>query len=166
MQTPSIVLWLAAAILAAILFRLLFKKKTDSNEKASEIDQREKDLEERFYAAIRNGDRPRNIARIYSQMDLALLRSILSSKNITSFASNQNMNNLRTGAAIQGYNDTVLVVLESDYANAKDILIDYIDNRKKSSGKASAATKLRNITETALAGAFMNPNERLPELME
>ncbi len=168
MSPVSIVLSVAAILVAVILFRLFSSRRfpRETRTPISELDQREKALEEKFYASLRNGDKARNLARVYSQMDLALLKSILSSMEIAFFVSNQNMNNLRTGVAVQGFNDTILVVLDSDYTSARDIVADYIINRKQSASRATAATKFRNIAETALSGLFMNPNDKLPELLE
>jgi hypothetical protein len=99
-------------------------------------------------------------------MDLSLLQSIFSSKNITTNILYENTNNVRTGMAISGYNDTVIMVLTSDYKMAKLILFDYIKNRKSNTAKIKTRTKVRNVFETLMAGAFANPNDQLPELIE
>jgi hypothetical protein len=132
----------------------------------SAAEKKAKRLEEKYFAASGNGDAPKPLARVYSQMDLSLLQSIFSSKNITTNILFGNTNNVRTGMAISGYNDTIIMVLTSDYKMAKMLLLDYIRNRKSSTSALRTSTKVRNVVETLVAGAFANPNDQIPELIE
>jgi hypothetical protein len=168
MSIKFILLFSAGVIIVGLLLRRLSarKQKKEKDINISILDEGEKNLDDDFYRAIQNGDEAKKLARVFSQMDLSILRSILMSKNIATQVLYQNLNNLRTGVYIEGFNDTVLVVLKSDYSSAKQILLDYIETRKKISGEVKLKAKIRNVVEMSLTGLFMNPNARLPELIE
>jgi hypothetical protein len=168
MSVTFLVLVLIGVVCMGLVASYLTRR-ASSKKKATQItalDKKAKRLEDRYFKAAAKGDTPIRLARVYSQMDLSLLQSIFSSKNITTNILYGNTNNVRTGMAISGYNDTVIMVLTSDYEAAKLILFDYIKNRKNNTSKIKTRTKVRNVIETLMAGAFANPNDQLPEVIE
>ena len=158
---------IVAVALAAILLRRYSGRKPlrKVKRKLAKLALREKALENRFYISLRKGHRARGIVRIYSQIDIVLLKSILSSRGIASLMLNQNMNRLRTGVPIKGLNDTIWFVLDRDYAKAKAIILKYKRQRILTIGRIRANTKIRNIAEAAIAGVLVNSNIGLPEIL-
>lgn len=97
-------------------------------------------------------------------MDLALLQSLLASAKIPTDVLFPRMNNLRTGVAIDGYNDAILGVLYTDYPRARDIVAGYISRRKRTNSIPIRA-RFRNLFELVVAGAFVNAYSPVPEVV-
>ena len=165
MSTPVLIALLVGVMVVGLFAQRLARTGKRRRPK-SDLDRKEEQLEDRFYKAVQNGEATCNLARIYSQMDIALLQSLLSSTGISTQILYGNTNNMRMGMAIPGYNDTIMVVLQKDFHRAREILVEYIENRKNDAPSVSKGTKVRNVAETLLAGAFANPNDQLPELID
>ena len=107
------------------------------------------DMDGEFLAKA--GGRPTTDAiRLYSQEDCALLRSMLYSCGIMSLVRYPNMNSLRPGAGIPGYNDIVITLYEDDLGEAGEIVDEY--NRRGAGDAPTAGEKIRNVAEFLVAG--------------
>ena len=126
-------------------------------------DLRERKLDNIYLRSLSRGIRPRELVRVYSQMDMALIRSILSSARIPSDVLFPLMNTLRTGVAIEGYNDSILRVLNPDYYRARELVQDYL-RRRKADTWIPMRMRFRNLVECLVAGVVVNPLTPLPEL--
>jgi hypothetical protein len=129
------------------------------------IEMKQQILDTRYFRNIQRGDFARPLARVYSQMDMALIESILSARNIASQRLFTITNNMRTGLGICGYNDIWLIVLNTEYYRAREVMLDYIRGRKKVCRKVPEKTRLRNVVEALLFRWAANADYRLPELL-
>ncbi len=152
-------LFLLAFVLVRVLRKLL-QNRAGARPFAN-LDERK--LSNIYLRSIRKGLRPRDLVRVYSQMDMSLILSILSFARIPSDVLFPRMNNLRTGVAIEGYNDSIVRVLYPDYPRAKDLVQDYIAKRKRS-GAIPMGTRFLNLAEFFVAGIFVNPRLPTPEI--
>ncbi len=90
-------------------------------------------LEESFLSSIKKGSKLRNLIAIFQQMDVPIIKSLLSSKMIVHHCP---YNNLMQDPG----NPFIIAVLEDNYDEAKSILTDYVNSRKdeaKQKGKWS-----------------------------
>ena len=108
------------SLLAFVLVRVLRKLLQNRAGARPFANLGERKLSNIYLRSIRKGLRPRDLVRVYSQMDMSLILSILSFARIPSDVLFPRMNNLRTGVAIEGYNDSIVRVLYPDYPRAKD----------------------------------------------
>ena len=153
----------AAGLLASYFLGEKRKRKCLSANSMSDMKQRV--LTNRYFRSIRKGDFARPLARVYSQMDMAVIESILAARNIASQRLFSITNNMRTGIGICGYNDILLVVLNTEYCQAREIMLDYLRGRRSVSTHVPAITRLRNVAEALLFGWAANADYRLPELL-
>jgi hypothetical protein len=167
MSIEMFVWLLGLATVAAILIGLLVNKSKLSRKltRVPPMDMRQQVLENKYFRSIARGDFARPLARVYSQMDMALIESIFSSRNIAFQSLFGLTNNLRTGLGIRGYNDMLLVVLNSEYHRAKETMLEYLDKRRLVCNVVPGKTRLRNAIETLLFGWAANSSYRLPELL-
>jgi hypothetical protein len=167
MQLSTALPFVALVIVVGFVVWLLSrpKKAASTDVEVEAIDRKRAKLMDSFYEATSNGEPVRNVARIYSQTDIAAIASMLSSEGIAIVQLNPNMNVLRTGVPIQGLNDSVFVVLERDYAKAKGILQDYILDMSTRENTSSAGTIIRNVAETAIGGVMVNSDVGRPEIL-
>ena len=155
---------LAVAAAGLLITYVLGHRTSHKRKELSRDELREMKLQNQYDRRIRNGEMSRLLARVYSQIDMALILSILSSKNIVAKAEFGITNNMRNGIGIQGYNDIWLVVLNNDYDRAKEIMLDYVSRRKKINGNIPGRARLRNVFEGLLFKWAVNPDSRLPEM--
>jgi hypothetical protein len=102
--------------------------------------------------------------KLYSpqtEVDLALIRSILESEGISFFVHNDHFGSLRIGPSIPLYNERTIMVNENDFPRASELISDYLKNtRSKDVSKSNGAfqseyslfDKIRVIFETILFG--------------
>jgi hypothetical protein len=159
-------LFVALIVVVLIVGALGHRWARTGRRKTRDVTVKGRGSEETFFAAVRNGEPVRDLVRVYSQMDIALLRSLLSSMGIVTYTLFENTNNIRMGIAIAGYNDTIVQILEKDYKRARIAVEGYIANRRRDGTGVTAGTKIRNVAETLVGGMFANPNLQLPELIE
>jgi hypothetical protein len=157
---------LGCVTLAAVLVSFLIKGRPvfGKAKRTPAMDMKEQVLRNRYFRSIRKGDFARPLARVYSQMDLALIQSLFTARNIASQSLFEITNNMRTGIGVCGYNDIWLVVLNSEYLKAKQTMREYIRNRCRT--PVASGSKLRNVFEALLFGWAANPVYRVPELMK
>ena len=156
-------------LLAVVVFGLLVsyaprRRRSSRVKELSGDDLRERKLLNQYDRRVDKGEPSRLLARVYSQMDMALILSILSSRNIVGSTVFGITNNLRNGMGIQGYNDTWLLVLNNSYDRAREIVCDYVRRRKRTSGNVRGKTRLRNAIETLLFRWAVNGDYRLPDM--
>ena len=153
----------AAGLLTSYFLGEKQKRKSLSANSTSDMKQRV--LTNRYFRNIRKGDFARPLARVYSQMDMAVIESILAARNIASQRLFSITNNMRTGIGIRGYNDILIVVLNTEYCQAREIMLDYLRGRRSVSTHVRTITRLRNVAEALLFGWAANADYRLPELL-
>jgi hypothetical protein len=167
MQLSTVIPLVALVVVVGFIVWLLSRprKASSTDKEVDSIDQDRARLMDTFYDATANGESIRNVARIYSQTDIAAIESLLASEGIAMMQMNSNMNVLRTGVPIQGLNDCVFVVLRRDYEKARAILQDYISDMREKEQVSGAGTIIRNIAETAIGGVLVNSGVGRPEIL-
>lgn len=106
------------------------------------------------------------LVRTYNPEDLMLLRSLLDSSQINTWAEFAQMNSLLPGVVIPGHTDVVVYVGEDDLDEARTIVADYIETLR-SGNVAHLGDIMRNLAEFSLGG-YAQPNrggKALPELL-
>jgi hypothetical protein len=141
------------------------RRPAEQDPDVAEVDRARDELLERFYKATAKGEPVREVARIYSQTDVAALQAVMASEGIAILPKNAEMNVLRTGVAIQGLNDCVFMVLLKDYNRATQILQDYLEELMSRESAVKPATAIRNVAETIIGGTFVNPSASWPEIL-
>jgi hypothetical protein len=159
-----LVLLTAVALLGLLVSYAPRRRRSSTVKELSSDDLRKRKLHNQYDRRVDKGEPSRLLARVYSQMDMALILSILSSRNIVGRTVFGITNNLRNGLGIQGYNDTWLVVLNNDYDRAREIVRDYTRRRKRTSGNVRGKTRLRNAIEALLFRWAVNGDYRLPDM--
>ncbi len=149
-------------VVALYVLRRLFRKHGGAR---SIPDLADRKLNNIYSRSIGRGLQLKNLVRVYSQMDTALILSLLSSVGIPTNILYPRMNNLRTGVAIRGYNDSIIRVLYPDHARAKGLVGSYIKERK-ANGNIPIGFRFLNLVEFFVGGVFINPRAPIPELFE
>ena len=102
--------------------------------------------------------------KLYSpktEIDLAILRSILEGEGIAFFVHNDHFGSLQIGPSIGLYNAKTIMVNEEDFSRASELVSDYIENTKPKDmanvpgsfkSEYSLFDKIRVIIETILFG--------------
>jgi len=100
--------------------------------------------------------------KLYSpqtEVDLAIIRSILDGDGVKYFIHNDHFGSLRIGPSIKLYNAKTIMVSEKDYDRAAELVSDYIENTKPQNtdpkefkSEYSFFDKIRIIIETILFG--------------
>jgi hypothetical protein len=146
MSGTALILLGIVAILVVVMRTMTSPKRRQALESVDRVrDAVDDGLREKYHNSLAAGSTTRRLARVYSQVDLSLLKSLLDSKGIPNDLLFGNAGNLR-------WNDSLIVVLESDYPAAKEIAEDYIAG-------------LRSGSEAAVAGNPVNPGSRPPEIL-
>ena len=112
-------------------------------------------MEEAFFERARAGSRSIPVAKLYHSFDIMFIKSIFESEGIPFRVDFEHFNKLRGGIPIDTMNNTILHILEEDYADAVAVLEDY----RASTGKDTphpAANQVRNLAEFAI-GAWAMP---------
>jgi hypothetical protein len=141
------------------------KRAAELDPEVEEVDRVREGLLQRFYAATEKGETVREVARIYSQTDVAAVQALMFSEGIPLLPLNTEMNVLRTGVPIRGLNDCVFVVLQKDYETAVQILQDYLQNIAERESATTPSTAIRNVAETVVGGTFVNSSIGRPEIL-
>jgi hypothetical protein len=160
--------WLLGLATVAGIFTSLLVTKSKRSRKLDRVppmDMKQRVLENKYFRSISRGDFARPLARVYSQMDMALIESVFSRRNIAFQSLFGLTNNVRTGLGIRGYNDMLLVVLNSEYYRAKETMLEYLGKRQLIWNVIPRKTRLRNAIEVLLFGWAANSSYRLPELL-
>lgn len=110
--------------------------------------------------------KPVRLVKVYSQIDIILLRSMLDSAKIRTYLENDNMNTLYAGLAIPGYSDAFLSVEMKNLFDAKRIVREYLSKNRKNLRKSNKP-EFRPIVEFIVSGYLVpSANTRnLPELL-
>ena len=168
MSLAMFVTLLGAVTAVGVLLSYFLGKKPSPKRFAtvSTLEMKQQILDTRYFRNIQRGDFARPLARVYSQMDMALIESIFSARNIASQKLFAITNNMRTGLGICGYNDIWLVVLNTEYQRARETMLNYIRVRKKVCKKIPEITMLRNVVEGLLFRWAANADYRIPELLQ
>ena len=98
--------------------------------------------------------------KLYSpknESELAVLKSILDGEDIHYFVHNDHFGTLRTGPPIYLFNAKTIMVAETHFELAKEILSDYLKNTQTDEYRSehSLRDKLRMIVEALLFGWFI-----------
>lgn len=73
--------------------------------------------------------------KLYSpqtEVDLALILSVLEGDGITFFVHNDHFGSLRIGPSIPLYNEKTIMVNEKDFSRASELISDYLKNTRSS----------------------------------
>jgi hypothetical protein len=156
--------------IAALLIlgpRLLLRRHNNAAEDpvTDSIDRAQDELREKYRGGIADGNVTVKVARVYSQMDLAMLKSLLDARGIPSDLLFGAMNSLQAGLGVPGYNDAVVSVLERDAHAAREVVADYVESLVKGAEAPAAGTVVRNIAELVVGETFVNPGARRPEVL-
>jgi len=167
MSIPTLLPFIVLVVLVAAVVWILAKPRRPSDVDADieAVDREREALLGRFYDQASRGEPIREVARIYSQTDVAAIEALMASEGVAILPRNTGMNVLRTGAPVRGLNDCVFVVLQKDYERAVRILQDYLEELRMNEEAVHPATAVRNIAETLVAGAFVNPTAGRPEIL-
>ena len=110
--------------------------------------------------------------KLYSpqtEIDLALIRSILEGEGIPFFVHNDYFGSLRIGPCIPLYNEKTIMVNENDFSRASELISDYLKNTgsKDASGVNGAfqsdyslSDKIRVVIEFFLCGWIVPGNSK------
>ncbi|WP_446010989.1 putative signal transducing protein [Candidatus Electrothrix sp.] len=93
-----------------------------------------------------------------SEIDLAMLQSILASADITFFIDNDSFGSLHMGPSIELFNQKTILVEDEDEKEAKELLKEYLKNTYDSNTPHVQTTildKIRVVAETLLVGWFI-----------
>ena len=168
MSTGFIVIMLIGIIIFAYIQRNKDLSTRQENQKKAEEgeEQNTRDLNEVFLD--NKGDKKVTaLVKSYFPNDTLIIRSILSSAGIESYVDKDALSTLYPG--IRGFSkqDSIIYIYESKFEEAKEIVVEYIDNVKKERVIRSNS-KTRNIIEYAAGGIAVpsGANRELPELME
>ena len=98
-----------------------------------------------------------------NEMELSLIKSIFDGEGIHYHVLNDHFGSLHIGPQIDFYNARILMVPESQYAKAKDLIADYINNTREETtvpfkSQYSIADKIRMIIEAILFGWIVPRN--------
>lgn len=97
-----------------------------------------------------------------SEAELVILKSLLDAEQIRYYVLNDHFGTLKVGPKIDLFNAKIVYVSESDYASARDILLDFRTNM--GNGEAppqrgySLPDKIRMVVEAIFFGWFMPGN--------
>ena len=157
---------LVGVIIAGFLLASVATRKPSGiSHRVSRRELAERKLTNTYYRSISKGDLPRPLARVYSQMDMALILSLLSATNIAAQTLFAITNKVRTGLGVRGYNDCYVMVLNTQYHRASVVLADYLRRRRSVSSSVRGRTRLRNMAEVLLLGWAVNSQYLPPELL-
>jgi len=151
-----------ATIVALYSLKNLFRKRRTAPSVSGLADKKLCNI---YSRAIRKGVRPKNLARVFSQIDTALIISLLSAAGIPAEILYPRMNNLRMGVAIAGYNDSYIRVLYPDHLRASELVGIYIKKRV-ANGYIPMGSRFLNLVEYLVTGILVNPRVPTPELLE
>lgn len=167
-MTTGEFLGLIAAVAAAGLLIsqiVALRSRIPTATRPSKLGLQQMKLLNQFNRRINRGESLRLLARVYSQMDVSLIQSILASIRVIARVEFGITNNMRTGLGIEGYNDIWLFVLQNDYSKSREVMIEYLKCRERICGSINRKTRLRNIAEALLLGWAVNMDYRSPELL-
>ena len=167
-MSQTVLVWLVVGVaIAAVALRALLRSRParERDPETAALDKQDFDLKEKYHNSIAAGERTRRLARVYSQVDLSMIKSLLDSKQIPNDLLFGNMNTLRTGVAVPGFNDSIVVVLERDYDAGRAVVEDYLGSLQRDPTSPKATTVLRNIAEVIVSETLVNPGAGRPELL-
>ena len=165
-MTIEMFVWMLGSmtvVAVVVVYLISGRERFGRTRETSDTEMREHVLSNRYFRSIKRGDFARPLARAYSQMDMTLIRSLFTARNIASQTLFEITNNMRTGVGICGYNDIWVVVLNSEYLRAKQTMQEYIKARSRTT--VPGGSKLRNVFELLLFGWAANPSYTIPELL-
>ena len=96
-----------------------------------------------------------------SEVDLALIRSVLEAEGIYFFVHNDHFGSLRIGPSIKLYNTRTIMVNVEDFSRASELVADYLKSTNKEDMESAKGTfqseyslldKIRVIFETIFFG--------------
>ena len=104
--------------------------------------------------------------RVYSPVDLMIIRSMFDSEGIETYAEYESINSLFPGLRVPGYTDTVISIFEDKLDEAKEIAEDYLSALRNNETQR-IKDMLRNLGELNIAGYAIpsNQNRMMPELL-
>lgn len=133
-------------------------------------------FEEILFSKVREGYKHLHFLNIASQIDCAIIRSILSAAEIPTYTEGENSNGIYGGASslLNNLFSIKLYILEEDYDEALLIVTDYIKNkanRLKENGDDKNYVKLLEIlaaphqisSKQELLGISIMPKKQNPE---
>ena len=100
-----------------------------------------------------------------SEIDLAMLQSILESADIKFFVDNESFGSLYLGPSIELFNQKTILVEDEYEEEAKKLLKEYLSNipvNNEPSDRPSLPDKIRMVAEVLLMGWFV-PGKRWRE---
>jgi hypothetical protein len=104
---------------------------SDSNELlASEDEIDSQNYNQYFLSILSEGDKVIRFIKIYNQVEMVFIQSLLYSSNIPSFAEFTYFNGILPTVPVNRYNDMYLNIREIDYNNAKIIVLDYLSDEQ------------------------------------
>jgi len=152
-------------IIFAVIATLLRPGRGKKDEAADENDQEGApvpDMDASFLDAAQKTDRRVvDAVVVHSSADLALLRSLLYSSKIENYVRNDHVSALLPGVGVNGLTNMVISIFEDDYESAKEIVADYL-NEKKAGREGSASRtgdKIRNVGEFIVTGRFVSSGD-------
>lgn len=136
----TIALLVLAVLTVILLARLLSGREGKNSENSAEggtgpgtdddFDNPLSDMENLYFEKVRTeGLAQYRLASIYDQFDIMFVKSLFQSEQIPFYMQFENLNNLMPGFAIDSLNNVVLNVLDEDYADAVEVLEEYIRTR-------------------------------------
>lgn len=157
----TILIFMAIAIIMIIGFNQRKKSKdvdNEENEKDEFIDYNQEFIESS------EGQEVIPFVRLFSQSDKLMIRSLLSSENISTYITNENTNNLFPGRMVQGYTDTVIYIFKEDRERARSIIEDYILNLIENIYPEIKTKAIDLVAAMALLPTSMN--QIVPEIID
>jgi len=120
------------------------------------------DMDASFLDAAQKADkRVVDAVVVHSLADLAILRSLLYSSEIENYVRNDHVSALLPGVGIDGLTSMVISIFEDDYESARQIVNDYLDEKRKGRKESRKATgnRMRNVGEFIVTGRFVSSGE-------
>jgi hypothetical protein len=107
---------------------------------------------------------------VYSLNDLNMIRSLLYSSKIENYVKNNHVSTLYPGVGIDGLNSMIISIFENDYESTREIVNDYLAEKKKERGENTAkdtGNRIRNVGEFIVTGRFVSSNKdsKDPEIL-
>jgi hypothetical protein len=112
------------------------------------------DYNQIFIDSLAETDKVIRFLKIYNQIDLVFIQSLLYSSTINSFAELTHLNNIIPTVPINGYNDMYLSIKESDYDIAKQIIEEYLSDENNNK-QYNIGSKVINAVEILVGGTVI-----------
>lgn len=166
MNIEYLILILSVIFVMAIITRYKKRHQNDpKKDKPNNSPEETDDLNEEFIKNL-NDEEVVDAVKVFSPIDLKILRSVLASEGVNNYVLFPCINSLYAGIPISGYTDSIIQIKLSDKEEAVKIIKDYIFTRTQRS-KDIDPYEGRNVIDFA-AGGYAIPTAgdgNLPELL-